>query len=112
MSRLAVSGSQQDRQAGTFLLDGAREPQTVDPSRHHNVGKNQIDAIAVKLLEGSFRVGDPADRIAKLLEAPNEWILGFVGIALLLGAAIGGRWWLARRTAQGTTPEVSELPVV
>jgi uncharacterized membrane protein YfcA len=45
---------------------------------------------------------------AKLLEAPNEWILGFLGLAFLVGSAIGGRWWLGRRTAR----EVSELPVV
>jgi uncharacterized membrane protein YfcA len=49
---------------------------------------------------------------AKLLEAPNEWILGFLGLALLVGAAIGGRWLLRRRTAEHRTPEASELPVV
>jgi uncharacterized membrane protein YfcA len=49
---------------------------------------------------------------AKLLEAPNAWILGFLGIAFLVGSAIGGRWWLGRRAEQRTRPEVSEVPVV
>jgi len=43
---------------------------------------------------------------AKLLEAPNEWILGFVGLAALVGGAIGLRAYVRHRAAAATPSEL------
>ncbi len=43
---------------------------------------------------------------AKLLDAPNEWILGFLGVAILVGAALGLRAWIRRPTGDARSREV------
>src|SRR6266567_2728463 len=51
-----------------FPLDGARKPQTIYLSRHHDITKDEINAVALELFKCSFCVRDPANRVAKLLE--------------------------------------------
>ena len=41
---------------------------------------------------------------AKLLDAPNEWILGFLGVAILVGGALGLRAWIRRPTGDAAEP--------
>ncbi len=44
---------------------------------------------------------------AKLLDAPNELLLGFLGLAVLVGGAL---WWRASRRSAAVLPEVAPDP--
>ena len=48
---------------------------------------------------------------AKLLDAPNEWILGFIAVAMLVGAAVGLRAWLRRPAGAAPVAESGAGPV-